>query len=672
KTLSLDGQVLTMNPGGQVIMEVDDFGAVCGMDWRTFWQDDTRGAMLAAIETAKAGGMGRFQGFCPTMKGTPRWWDVAVAPIVGADGKVEQLLGVSRDITEQRDAEQALLQREQREQARLTDIFKRVPAFMATLRGSDHVFEMANPSYHQIVGHRDILGKPVAEALPEIVDQGFIVLLDNVYRTGEPYIGTDMPIMLQVAPDAPPTELFLDFVYQPLHDEQGKVSGILIHGADMTERKRWERERERLLVAERNRARREELLNEIGAVVRDSLEPEVILQGAVSALGRGMGADRCYFARYDIADDAARVAPEWMRENADLEPLAGRDFALSGYRITRDAAYRAGNTSVVEDVLAFPSEDADPLLAQGIRALIRVPTAVGEQGTVIGVAMAHEPRTWTPDEVRLVENVAALVRAALESAQAQVRERNIAQQLQDALLPPALPKVAGLDLASFYRPALDEASIGGDFFDVFAVQKGCTALVVADLSGKGLAAASQVAVVRNMLRYALYTGATIAEALATLNHTLVENELITGFATLFAGLYNQTEQTLTYANCGQEAGLVRRATTGEVERLDPTAPILGGFDAGGFTQKTVQLQTGDVIALFTDGLTEVGATRKTFLEVEGVMEILRDCGKSSRNPQEVVDDLMAGVDEFGRGGTRDDIALLVGVVGAAEASGESS
>jgi serine phosphatase RsbU (regulator of sigma subunit) len=83
------------------------------------------------------------------------------------------------------------------------------------------------------------------------------------------------------------------------------------------------------------------------------------------------------------------------------------------------------------------------------------------------------------------------------------------------------------------------------------VNKGCTALTVFDLAGKGIAAASQVATVRNMLRYALHTGATVADAVTTLNRVLVEQELLTGFATMFVGVYDEASCTLTYANCGR-------------------------------------------------------------------------------------------------------------------------
>ncbi|MES2460890.1 MAG: SpoIIE family protein phosphatase, partial [Armatimonadota bacterium] len=255
----------------------------------------------------------------------------------------------------------------------------------------------------------------------------------------------------------------------------------------------------------------------------------------------------------------------------------------------------------------------------------------------------------------------------------QQRERNIATQLQEALIPSEPSNLPGLSLTSFYRPALtDEAGVGGDFFDVFSLEKGCTALVVGDLSGKGLSAASQVAVVRNMLRYAVYTGSTLVEAVSHLNRVLAEQNLLTGFATLFVAAYDQPQRTLTYVNCGQEPALIWRQETSQVEELGPTGPVLGGFQEGVFTERVVHLGPGDVITVFTDGLTEVGPTRKRFLEVEGVADLLSHCCAANAETAEerergagakyIRDSLIQGVDAFARNGIRDDIALLIGIV----------
>lgn len=126
------------------------------------------------------------------------------------------------------------------EQKRLEELYRQAPAFLAVLMGPDHVFEMTNPRYQELIGHRDVIGKPLRQALPEAADQGFNDILDRVYRTGEPFVGNSVPFKLARTPGQPMEDTFLDFVYQPMRDAEGTVYAILVLGVDVTERKRTE------------------------------------------------------------------------------------------------------------------------------------------------------------------------------------------------------------------------------------------------------------------------------------------------------------------------------------------------------------------------------------------------------------------------------------------------
>ena len=133
-----------------------------------------------------------------------------------------------------------LLQQAEGELARLADVFRHAPAFMCVLRGPDHVFELANDHYDQLVGHRQLLGRTVREAFPDIKGQGFIELLDNVYATGKPFIGSGFRLLFSQKPDRPPEERVVDFVYQASRDPSGTITGIVVVGIDVTDRKRAE------------------------------------------------------------------------------------------------------------------------------------------------------------------------------------------------------------------------------------------------------------------------------------------------------------------------------------------------------------------------------------------------------------------------------------------------
>jgi signal transduction histidine kinase len=121
-------------------------------------------------------------------------------------------------------------------------VFQRAPACIATVRGPDHVFEMANPLYRQLVGDRELVGKPAREAVPELIEQGYIEPLDHVFRTGQPYAVSEARVLFQDGAGGPPNEYFFNFVYQPLTDAAGVVDGILAYGADVTAQVRARRE----------------------------------------------------------------------------------------------------------------------------------------------------------------------------------------------------------------------------------------------------------------------------------------------------------------------------------------------------------------------------------------------------------------------------------------------
>ena len=197
------------------------------------------------------------------------WWTYGYSPIEDQDG-VQGVLVVCNDVTQQHLAKVALeemnralveqirqrelaqeheaIQTAQRLQAehdlhvqreaegeRLRVLFEQAHGFMCILRGPEHVFEFANAAYLRLVGRRDLVGRTVRDALPDIEGQGFYELLDNVYRSGEAFKAVDLHLTLQREPGSAPSQAYLDFVYQPFF-VAGKVGGIFVQGYDATER----------------------------------------------------------------------------------------------------------------------------------------------------------------------------------------------------------------------------------------------------------------------------------------------------------------------------------------------------------------------------------------------------------------------------------------------------
>jgi PAS domain S-box-containing protein len=202
------------------------------------------------------------------------WFTYSVSAVRDEHGAIVAFLNIATETTRRIRAEResvAARAAAERAEYQLREVFAQAPAFLAVLRGRNHVFEFVNDAYRQLVGYRDIDGKPVDEVMPEVRTQGFIGLLDRVFETGEPFIGRAMPVSLARTPGAALEEVYVDFVYQPLTDQSGETVGIVAHGADVTEAVNARREVERLLsesehartVAEESNARYQFLANTI-------------------------------------------------------------------------------------------------------------------------------------------------------------------------------------------------------------------------------------------------------------------------------------------------------------------------------------------------------------------------------------------------------------------------
>lgn len=245
KILDIEGRLQFMNDDGFCLMEIDDFDQFKGLTWVDFWENEARALAVEAVEAAKRGEVGKFQGFCRTAKGTPKWWDVVVAPVRGARGEIVRLLSISRDITANKYAEverEELISRElnalkqsELERQKLESLFKQAPALINILRGENHVFELVHPTMYGLVGERDLEGNPAREVLPELVGQGYFEILDNVYKSGETYTENEKYALL-FNPDGTQREGYFDLIYQAWRKVSGEVGGVMSFAVEVTDR----------------------------------------------------------------------------------------------------------------------------------------------------------------------------------------------------------------------------------------------------------------------------------------------------------------------------------------------------------------------------------------------------------------------------------------------------
>lgn len=195
-----------------------------------------------------------------------RYWSATHTPLCNEKGEVRFIKQHTVDVTELHELRKlrdgigvlrraGAVQEQNRalveESRTLLEFFEQAPGFTAVLGGHDHRFQMTNAAYRQLVGREDIIGKPVREALPEVVDQGFIDILDQVYTSGEPYIGKRETVVLNADTDGSAITRKLNFIFQPVLADDGETTGIIIQGYDVTEEVEAQ-ERQTLLVNELN------------------------------------------------------------------------------------------------------------------------------------------------------------------------------------------------------------------------------------------------------------------------------------------------------------------------------------------------------------------------------------------------------------------------------------
>jgi len=252
----------------------------------------------------------------------------------------------------------------------------------------------------------------------------------------------------------------------------------------------------------------------------------------------------------------------------------------------------------------FPEESR----REGIVSMLSV--GMRYKGKAIGVLRVYTDTqaTFSQFQIDLMKAVAAQAAAAIENARlteesiaAQALERQVqmAAEVQQRMIPQHPPTPPGIELSAVYVPCYE---LGGDFYDFIPLPYDNTGLVIADVSGKGVPASLTMAAVRSALRAQVDNLYYLYEAVRRINLMVCRDNVIGEFITLFYGVLDAPNRRLTYCNAGHPPGLILR--NGAIIELDVSAMVLGVDPAEVYTQSIVELQKGDTILLYTDGLTD--------------------------------------------------------------------
>jgi sigma-B regulation protein RsbU (phosphoserine phosphatase) len=226
-------------------------------------------------------------------------------------------------------------------------------------------------------------------------------------------------------------------------------------------------------------------------------------------------------------------------------------------------------------------------------------------------------------------------------------ELELAQRVQKTLLPQEIPNIPGLEIAAFSRPA---QIVGGDYFDFVEFGRGTHCLVIADVAGHGVSASLHMASIQAMLRAVVPVELSPAEVVRKIHKLFIHNIRFTTFVTFFIGVFDPTTKTLTYCNAGHNPPLVLQEHKNGKETivwLNTTGAAIGLIEEAEFGEKTFDFHEGDLLVMYTDGVTEAVNIQNDMFGRERLAAIIKRLHQSP--PKEVVRGIREGLEDFSGG-----------------------
>ncbi|HZH43707.1 MAG TPA: PAS domain-containing protein [Lysobacter sp.] len=395
------------------------------------------------------------------------------------------------------------------ERNQLQTLFDQAPGFIAVLMGKDHVFEMVNRAYYQLVGHRDIIGRPVMEALPEVAGQGFEEILDQVFETGKPLVFTERQVRIQRDPTGPLTERYVDLLYQPIFGDDGRVIGIFNQGNDVTEgymaRRALAEKVEELAQARQTNAFQLQLADRLRAL----REPGEIFRQSAELIGRHFNANRVVYGDYDREQKKVTYHSNYV--DGTVAELTGTypsaRFGAANFDSIASGALWVSNDLSRDPRTAGP-ETWPTFESLQIRAAVAVPLT--RDGATIACLFVNTstPRAWSATELDLLKDAADRVWTAVERVRAEIalkaadeRKDQFLAMLAHELRNPLAPIRAAADILSMApadvervktasaiiaRQVKHMTSLVDDLLDVSRVTRGLVSLEKRNLDLKNV------------------------------------------------------------------------------------------------------------------------------------------------------------------------------------------
>jgi sigma-B regulation protein RsbU (phosphoserine phosphatase) len=398
----------------------------------------------------------------------------------------------------------------------------------------------------------------------------------------------------------------------------------------------------------------ERILGELSEQVRAILDTDELLETVMRKIVESLHVQRIAV----LLPGGGMFRPSLIRGYA--APL---DLALSASGPTVSRLRESGQAVMVEEAEA--GEDGMALAKLDAQLLLPLASKKELLGLIsLGPKKSEEP--YSSNDSRLLLMVAAQTGLALENSrlseaiahevsqrELHAREMEIARDVQQRLFPQNLPKAAGLEYAGYCRPAL---GVGGDYYDFLALAGGQLGLVIADISGKGIPAALLMASLQASVRGQSQSAGDVAALMSNVNRLVYEVSPASRYATFFYSQFDPETRRLTWSNGGHNPPMVLRG--GEVILLETGGPVVGLFPQGRYQQDSITLEAGDLMILYTDGMSEAENPAEEEWGEDALIRAARACG--SLAPKEMIASIMTAADAFANGAPQhDDMTLVI-------------
>lgn len=399
------------------------------------------------------------------------------------------------------------------------------------------------------------------------------------------------------------------------------------------------------------------ILNELAAAIDSTMTTDqimnLIVQKAIKSVGVEQGAIML------ITDKALSPMKTLIRSmDASSEGVPYRlGVSLTGWMLKNQKPLLIKDFASDERFKGVKVESAQ------IRSVLSVPLKVKDK--MIGVINLINKKgggTFTPDDQRLVGIIATQSAQVLENArlyeeekrlQQMEKELQMARDIQQSLLPKENPRLPGAEIAGLSHPARE---VGGDYYDFIELGEDHLGVVIADVSGKGVPASLLMSNIQATLRVQVVTSTSVKDCIAEANTALHKSTEADKYATLFCGILDTNEKTFTCTNAGHNSPMLI-SQDGSCRRLETGGIVLGMLPQMPYQEERIQLRPGDLLLMFSDGITEAMNDREEEFGEERLLKLLAE--NRSLSPEPLLEKIVAEVSTFtGDTPQQDDMTLV--------------